>query len=212
MSTFLLLAALLAAAPTDGALPVELAVEKPVAPLRTGRDLEAAVRAALRQWAKPAENEAQPAAHDFLALYNELQRDTLLARTTRDQLTAKVRSRLTALAQQISKQSAGKKRSGDRPASVDVAQGAGVLAQWGGFGRQPGGFGPAMPRQVVNDNAGMDLVDLIQTTIAPTTWQRNGGPGSIYYWRPGRAIAVSANQDVHDQVGNLLEQMDRLGR
>jgi hypothetical protein len=214
MSTFLLLM-LMAAGPTEVAPSVGVAIEKPLVPLRTGRELQSAIHAALRRWAKPTEVQAEPAARDFLALYNDLQHDTVLARTTRDQLNAKLRGRLAALAQQIDKQraAANKRPATERPGSVDLAAKNGVLAQWGGGGGQPGGFGGAMGGQgAVKDDAGEDLVDLIQKTISPGSWDRNGGPGSIYYWRPGRAIVVSAGDDVHDQVGDLLEQMNRLGQ
>jgi hypothetical protein len=225
MSTFLLVAAMLAAGPAEGVPPAEAVVERPLVPPRTGRELESAIHTALRRWAKPTEVQAKPAARDFLVLYNELQRDTVLARTTRDQLAAKLRGRLAALARQIEKQqaTANERPAADRPGSVDLAGTDGVLAQWGGGGRQPGGFGGGMGvgggmgfggmggQGAVKDDAGDDLVELIQKTISPGSWDRNGGPGSIYYWRPGRAIVVSAGGDVHDQVGDLLEQMNRLG-
>jgi len=62
------------------------------------------------------------------------------------------------------------------------------------------------------DDYGPDLVDLIQRTIAPSTWDVHGGPGSIYYWRPGRALVIRAADDVHDDVGGLLDQLQRAGR
>jgi len=220
MSTFLLVAAMLAAGPAEGVPPAEAVVEKPLVPPRAGRELESAIHTALRRWAKPTEAQAEPAARDFLVLYNELQRDTVLARTTRNPLAAKLRGRLAALAQQIEKQraTANGRPAADRPGSVDLAGKDGVLAQRGGGWGQPGGFGGGMGfggamggQGAVKDDAGEDLVDLIQKTISPGSWDVNGGPGSIYYWRPGRAIVVSAGDDVHDQVGDLLDQMNRLG-
>ena len=95
---------------------------------------------------------------------------------------------------------------------MSVPKGDAVLAQMGGMqgggGQQPGANGGA----AANDDAGPDLVDLIQKTISPATWDVNGGPGAIYYWRQQRAIVVSAPGEVHEQLGDLLEQMDRLGR
>ncbi|MHC4181294.1 MAG: hypothetical protein ACYSWU_27675, partial [Planctomycetota bacterium] len=103
----------------------------------------------------------------------------------------------------------------------------------GGFGRQGGfampgfgggGFGgPGMgggmmgggPFGAAGQNSfdhGQELVDLIQQTIAPQTWDVNGGLGSIYYWRPGRALVIRQTGEVHDQVGGLLEQFGRMGR
>jgi hypothetical protein len=243
MSVLLLMAALLAAAPNDGAAsPAPAATEKPQAAPRTGRELEQAISAALGRWAKPSEDQAEPAAREFLALYKELQADTSLARSTRDLLSLKLRSRLAALEAQIAK------AKGDSPVFVDTKTGtvpkqavprrprdagqtdsAGVaaqqqvLAQMGGmrgWGPQPGPFGgpglcggqPAPgPLGPANNDAGEDLVELIQTTIAPSTWQRVGGPGTIYYWRPGLAIVVHASEDVHEQIGGFMQQMNRLG-
>jgi hypothetical protein len=70
---------------------------------------------------------------------------------------------------------------------------------FGGAGQFTGDYGP-------------QLVDLIQRTIAPQTWDVNGGLGTIYYWRPGRALVVRQTDDVHDQIGGLLQQMGRMGR
>jgi hypothetical protein len=106
-----------------------------------------------------------------------------------------------------------------RPAAVGVerpqALPGGVLAQWGrrraaqpGMGRAAGLRG----EQVADDDAGNDLSEVIQTTIAPNSWERNGGPGTIRYWRPRRAMVVRASSDVHNRIGDLLEQMNRLGQ
>jgi hypothetical protein len=62
------------------------------------------------------------------------------------------------------------------------------------------------------DDAGPVLVDLIQKTIAPGHWAPQGGPGTIYYWRPGRALIIRASQEAHEQIGDLLRQLERAGR
>ncbi len=59
---------------------------------------------------------------------------------------------------------------------------------------------------------GQDLVDLIQRTIAPTTWDVNGGQGSIYYWSHGRALIIRQTDEVHEQIGGVLEQLGRMNR
>ena len=51
---------------------------------------------------------------------------------------------------------------------------------------------------------GQDLVDLIERTISPDTWLRNGGEGRIHYYRPSMVIVVSASQRVHDEMTDLL--------
>jgi hypothetical protein len=75
-----------------------------------------------------------------------------------------------------------------------------VASSGGAFGGGPG-----------TDDYGDELIDLIQRTIAPTTWDINGGPGSIVYYRHLHALVVSATSEVHDDFGNVLENLRRVG-
>jgi hypothetical protein len=87
-----------------------------------------------------------------------------------------------------------------------------VLAQQGVGGpagaAAGGAFGGAPP--IANDY-GPDLIDLIQTVIAPATWERNGGPGSIYYYRPLRVLVIRQTGEVHDEIGGTIEALRRVG-
>jgi hypothetical protein len=74
------------------------------------------------------------------------------------------------------------------------------------------GGGPLGGPGQFSDDYGPELVELIQQTIAPQTWDVNGGLGSAYYWRPGRALVIRQTGNVHDQLGGLLEQLGRAGR
>lgn len=51
------------------------------------------------------------------------------------------------------------------------------------------------------------LIDLIQATVSPETWDVNGGRGSIVYFANGHALVVLAPADVHDDLGGLLRQL-----
>ena len=196
---------------------------------RTGIELREAASAALRRWARPSsmitdDKEAELAAREFLVLYGELQADRKMARSQREPLRHKIRGRLMALAGQIKKRVAVEKRLADakRPESVNAAKlPRDVLGQRRGFGGRGfggpgfgggmmggGRFGGGPP----NDDHGEELVELIQKTIAPHTWDVNGGLGSIYYWRQGRALIIRQTGDVHDQIGGVLEQMGKMGR
>lgn len=195
-------------------------------PPREGRALQQACRDALRRWARPGQNELEAAARELLALYQEVVRDTQLAVSQREELRLTLRGRLVRLAERIERRS-GAPDPAVQPDSIAVLPGDGVLAQWGGMGGwgglggpqggMPGGAGWGMigpqggfaPEPADN---GQQLVDLIEKTIAPRTWVTNGGFGSIYYWRPGRAIVVRQNQEVHGQIGDLLWQMQQLGQ
>ncbi len=82
-------------------------------------------------------------------------------------------------------------------------------AGFGGPGMSGGMMGGGGP---YGFDHGPELVDLIQQTISPQTWDVNGGPGVIYYWRPGRAMVIRQTGEVHRQIGGLLEQMGRMVR
>lgn len=51
------------------------------------------------------------------------------------------------------------------------------------------------------------LIDLIQATVSPETWDVNGGRGSIVYFANGHALVVLAPGDVHDELGGLIRQL-----
>lgn len=57
------------------------------------------------------------------------------------------------------------------------------------------------------------LIEIITTTIAPTTWDEVGGPGSItgYDGQAGPALVVSQTYLVHEQLGSLLRKLERFG-
>jgi len=87
-----------------------------------------------------------------------------------------------------------------------------VLSQQVGI---PGGAAPGLGPQPGATQAvaattidyGPDLVELIQQTISPATWDINGGNGSVVYFAPLRVIVVSAPGTVHDQIGDVLGQL-----
>lgn len=85
--------------------------------------------------------------------------------------------------------------------------GAGPLGggQFGGGAGQFGGGQPGIAGQL--PDFGPDLADLIQRVIDPTTWDVNGGPGSIIYFPPVRALIISAPSEVHHNLADVLGQM-----
>lgn len=48
------------------------------------------------------------------------------------------------------------------------------------------------------------LIELITTTIQPTTWDEVGGPGSISVFENGQALVFSQTEEVHNQVAASL--------
>jgi general secretion pathway protein D len=73
----------------------------------------------------------------------------------------------------------------------------------------PMGFGPGG----LQGGSGADfdsLIELITTTIQPTTWDEVGGPGSIKEFETNLSLVVSQTQEVHEQIVDLLEQLRRM--
>ena len=53
------------------------------------------------------------------------------------------------------------------------------------------------------------LIELITSTVQPTTWDEVGGPGSIKEFATNLSLVVSQTQDVHEEIVELLEQLRR---
>lgn len=51
------------------------------------------------------------------------------------------------------------------------------------------------------------LIELITTSIAPTTWNEVGGPGSIQGFRNSRVIVISQTFAIHRQIERLLASL-----
>lgn len=95
-------------------------------------------------------------------------------------------------------------------ASVLAQMAAGNMLPSGGqrgpqsLGGGPGGLGGGV-------QADFDtLIELITSTIAPTTWDEVGGPGSIQGFDTNLSLVVSQTQEVHEQIADLLDQLRRL--
>lgn len=66
---------------------------------------------------------------------------------------------------------------------------------------------PAAPATGGRQAEAQKLIDLIQATVRPETWDVNGGRGSIVYFANGHGLVVLAPEDVHDDLGGLLRQL-----
>ncbi|MEE2707221.1 MAG: hypothetical protein VX988_09230 [Planctomycetota bacterium] len=80
-----------------------------------------------------------------------------------------------------------------------------TLAQaGGGFASGPGQAGGG-------SQADFDaLIELIQTTIEPDSWDEVGGPGSIAEFETNLSLVISQTQEIHEKITDLLEQLRRL--
>ena len=73
--------------------------------------------------------------------------------------------------------------------------------------------GPAQILDYANGSFGgrleNDLINLIESTIAPGSWRSAGGDGQMFFYRPVLALVVSANVDVQGRIEGLLRTLRR---
>ncbi len=196
--------------------------------LRKFYDIAQDVRHVIRDEAR-AESKSEKAAaiHAMSKLYLEIKRDPRLG--VSDSLKsykAKLWSRMTSIKKKLVREfdlpsrPAPRRAQAPRPkSSVDdlANEISGSLAdQLSVVGGSMGG-----PAQVYTSGAGdsagssprggaakfdygPSLVDLIERTIQPEFWDTNGGPGSIFYYKPLHALVVSATSEIHHALGGTL--------
>lgn len=51
------------------------------------------------------------------------------------------------------------------------------------------------------------LIDVIQSAVAPDSWDQAGGMGVIDFFEPSAALVVSQTEDVHRQIARLLQKL-----
>ena len=87
-----------------------------------------------------------------------------------------------------------------------------MLGQYSSMGSQQG-FGGSAPAQGRGGGAFADfqsLIDLIQTTVVPDTWEALGGPSTMAEYAQNLSLVISTTSDVHDQISDLLESLRAL--
>jgi len=100
-------------------------------------------------------------------------------------------------------------------AEADAAVDAASLAQIQARGNGPAtGAAPSIPFGPPSVGGGQadfqSLIELIQNTVQPPTWDTQGGPGAIRPFDTNLSIVVSQTQEVHEEIADLLEQLRRL--
>jgi hypothetical protein len=177
---------------------------------REGEELRKAVRQALIQIAGKKQQVSESDVRELLGMYAEVQRDTKLSRSEREKLRIEVRWRLLQVSEKLQKrelrlQPAAKEAV---PEIVQAPPQGTTLAQQQlppAFGAA--GQGMAPPNPPADENYGRELVELIQDTVAPSTWDSRGGQGVIRYWPLGHAIVVRQTEDAHHDMAELLEAL-----
>jgi hypothetical protein len=64
-------------------------------------------------------------------------------------------------------------------------------------------FPPLLRRLQMLQNVGQ-LIDLIQNTVEPSSWQANGGAGTISFYEPTMSLVIRQTAEMHYQLGGAL--------
>lgn len=175
---------------------------------RGPKELRDAVRAALRRTAKSWKATPEDAARLLLPLFVEIKLDTQLVKADRDSYSIVLRNRLKKIGELL----AARKRLERPKEEVTSTPELGQVAQTGSVTNSSAttsssGVGAAGGQ--TQPDYGKDLVELIERTISPDTWDVNGGPGSIVYYQPLHVIVVRQTGEIHEQLGGVLGQLKK---
>lgn len=106
--------------------------------------------------------------------------------------------------------------SGITAANGDGSVGGSNLAQFQPLGGNASAAGstPSIPFGAPSRGGAQadftSLINLIQQTVAPTTWNTVGGQGAIQPFDTNLSLVVSQTQEVHEEIVDLLDQLRRL--
>lgn len=184
MST-LPLTALMVLSALAGVSPDELPGAAPAAQAEAAsagsrlRDLSAQVNRLLEQAAGTRGASAAEMVPRLVEMYEQIGQESALSLADRKRLQLRLKTRLARY------QSMLEKRKRSRPAQDHEES----LSGGGSFG-----------------NAG-ELIDLIRTTIAPGTWDVEGGRGRIFYFRG--ALIIRQSDEAHTEIASALQQIRR---
>ncbi|GEM_PF-4210406 len=136
----------------------------------------------------------------MLAAYRQTEQARGLTPARRRELQNILARRMLEQAKRMVRQAKREKRPWARSASlVGVSYGRGK---------------PAAPVRsasggaaVLEQDQARQLIELIQRTICPDSWEVNGGRGTIYYYAPAHALVVRQRGEIHRQLQGLLRQL-----
>jgi len=185
--------------------------------------LRSQVRLALRQPLKTLATAPYTEVRAMVNLYVQLQSDESLPSGERERFQNLVRTRLAQCRGAIVRDLRRRKTEAERAARRPVPENetsvrgqnpslpVGVTANE----TMAGDNTLSAPQKPVDgqaaggnpQNEGQELVQLIESTIAPASWETRGGPGVIKYWAPGHALVIRQTREVHEQIGGAVGAM-----
>ncbi|HUG94499.1 MAG TPA: hypothetical protein VML55_27020 [Planctomycetaceae bacterium] len=176
-------------------LPSELAgSERP----RSAEAWRQACRDALQTSARRADPDYARAVPRVAAVYAELAGAKALSHSERSQMRRRLKGRLEEMRDRLLRSNARRENESGRAARMRLRGTASSAAA-----PSASLAGPLDERQA------QVLIELIQNTIAPESWEVNGGLGSIRYYPMFQALVVRQTGEVHHQLGGGLGQLRR---
>jgi hypothetical protein len=184
-----MLAVVLVADQTDG--PVEAPV--PARRMLSPDELRSAYSNALQISARKTNPDPFTVVPVVIEVFEQLKTDKSLSHAERSRLRRGLKSRLESLRDRVLRAAIVQKRQLRRIA---------LRAE-------------QSPRQSPRENLSgggeiaraAELIELIQNTIAPDSWDINGGNGSIRYFSLLRVLVVRQTGEVHHQIRSGLSQL-----
>jgi hypothetical protein len=140
-------------------------------------------------------------AEKLVSLYTQIGTSKEIAGPQRARLQARLKSRLARLADAIAVDIKQAREADQARAGSFSASGAATTSPTAPGSASAGANGGAP------QDDGQALVELIQATIAPQSWDVNGGPGTIVYWPAWHVLVVRQTDDVHDQIGGAMHAL-----
>jgi len=213
--SYLILAAVLAAAPADtSALPP-----------RTLHEISTDLQAFMKREALAETPEERAAAiNDMSDLYLEMMHDPRVATIPLLKgYKSRLWSRLTRVKKDLQKQVAreAKAAAGEARDQQLVAQAQNSVSQDLAAQMALTSYSLGGPATLISESNrafggaaaddGEALIDLIERTIKPDFWDTTGGPGSIAYYQSLHALVISATTEVHEKIGGTLGALRRAG-
>ena len=157
----------------------------------------------------------------LVRLYGEIcQHPGLATSDTLKSYRIKLRGRLLRIQQELERDIARQEKRSGQPAAGGISRARLADAATKAMADQLSliGYSLGGPGKVFSQGGAMGppdygpaLVELIQRTIAPGFWDVNGGPGTIVYYAPLRALVVRATGEIHGNLRGALGGLRRAG-
>jgi hypothetical protein len=178
---------------------------------RSAEELRSAYREALQQTTPRQRPDYATVIPQAVQLYAELAAAEGLSHAERSKLRGRLKVRLEEVRDRLLRNEIARDRAAARVryrarAAVDARARPAEAGHYEHYERVRGSSatslaGPLDARQARR------LIDLIQNTIAPESWEINGGRGSIRYYDLYQALVVRQTGEVHHQLNAGLGQL-----